>query len=97
MVFYCIGNKTAGNYTEYTEATKLWPCVAGCCEQKTECNVAFIFNEVCYHVQCINNELCLPLKRSTNITTKLRLVLVNPVTEGNFVPIQNLYKIIRLM
>lgn len=76
------GNKKAGNYTEFQDANKLWPCVEGCCEQKANCNVAFIFNDICYHVQCINNELCLPSKRSTNITTKLRMVLVNPVDGG---------------
>lgn len=48
---------------------------------KNTCNVAFIFNETCYQVQCASNDLCIPL-RKPNVTTKLQLVLVNPVTEG---------------
>ena len=78
------GNKTAGNYTQFMQANNLESCVKECCLQKNNCNVAFIFNDTCYHLHCMNNELCLPLKRSTNLTTTLEMVLVNPVTEGKF-------------
>lgn len=77
------GNKNAGNFSELPKITTLLPCIASCCQLKDKCNVAFIFNETCYQVQCTTNDLCIP-SRKPNVTTKLQLVLVNPVTEGYY-------------
>lgn len=74
-----IGDNKSGNFTEYHKGTdNIIECVESCCLLKTKCNVAFIFNHNCYHVKCVNNELCLPKKRP-QITEKLQMVLVNPV------------------
>ncbi|XP_053672289.1 dyslexia-associated protein KIAA0319-like protein [Anopheles nili] len=75
-----MGNKNAGNYTENSQATSLETCVRDCCRKGPNCHTAFIFNETCYHVKCISNEMCLPAKRETSST--LRMVLVNPVEDG---------------
>ncbi|XP_037047576.1 dyslexia-associated protein KIAA0319-like protein [Bradysia coprophila] len=76
-----LGNINAGNFSEYPKITTLLPCIASCCQHNT-CNVAFIFNETCYQVQCSSNDLCMPA-RKLNVTTKLQMVLVNPVTDGD--------------
>lgn len=75
------GNKTAGMYKEFLKASAIESCAIQCCIQKAECNVAFVFNEKCFHVKCNSNEQCLPLER-TNMELKLKMVLVNPVTPG---------------
>lgn len=75
------GNKTAGNYKEFEGAVNLQECVIQCCAQKENCNVAFVFNQTCYHVKCISDEQCLPLERP-NVRKQLKMVLVNPATEG---------------
>lgn len=75
------GNKTAGNYKEFEGAVNLQDCVIECCAQKENCNVAFVFNQTCYHVKCISDEQCLPLERPI-VRKQLKMVLVNPVTEG---------------
>lgn len=49
--------------------------------QKDECNVAFVYNNKCFHVKCIDDEQCMPLER-TNMEFKLKMVLVNPVAPG---------------
>ncbi|XP_053692975.1 dyslexia-associated protein KIAA0319-like protein [Sabethes cyaneus] len=73
-----IGGREAGNYTEYTEASSLKPCVHQCCAKGDGCNTAFMFNKTCYHVRCLSNELCLPAKKK-NLSTPLQMVLVNPL------------------
>lgn len=68
-------------------SAKLMACVESCCADKVNCNVAFVFSEKCYHVQCISNELCLPSKNITSQASKqplVQMVLVNPVDEGNY-------------
>lgn len=83
--FYFAGKENAGNYTEPSVAARLLPCVESCCAKKANCNVAFVFSDKCYHVQCISNEICLPYKNITAQTTKqplVRMVLVNPVDDG---------------
>lgn len=37
----------------------------------------------CFHVQCVNDEQCLPIKQA-GIYDKWKTVLVNPVTPGTF-------------
>ncbi|XP_055539334.1 dyslexia-associated protein KIAA0319-like protein [Wyeomyia smithii] len=73
-----IGGREAGNYTEYSGASSLKPCVHQCCAKGDGCNTAFMFNKTCYHVRCLSNELCLPAKKK-NLSTPLQMVLVNPV------------------
>ncbi|XP_058449707.1 dyslexia-associated protein KIAA0319-like protein [Malaya genurostris] len=77
-----IGGREAGNYTEYTEASSLKPCVQHCCTKGDACNTAFMFNKTCYHVKCLTNDLCLPAKKK-NLFTNLQMVLVNPVGENS--------------
>lgn len=79
---YLAGNKTAGNYKEFEGAVNLQDCVIECCAQKENCNVAFVFNQTCYHVKCISDGQCLPLERP-NVRKLLKMVLVNPATEGS--------------
>lgn len=78
--FDSTGNNTAGRYDEY-EAPDLQSCVMACCRQNDKCNVAFMFNQTCYHVKCINDEMCLPLKRPTTVSSDLQMVLVNPIAK----------------
>lgn len=75
------GNDTAGKYTEDKTAYNIEDCVLNCCKQKYDCNVAFIYNQTCFNVKCISDDLCLPLQRP-NITTALQMVLVHPTTKG---------------
>lgn len=85
IIFYyisLIGNKTAGTYKEFLKASVIDTCAIQCCMQKDECNVAFVFNEKCFHVKCNSDDACMPLER-TNMETKLKMVLVNPVNSGN--------------
>lgn len=81
-IFLSVGNKTAGIYTPHSNGTDLRQCVLDCCQsaRKRKCNVAFVYNTTCYHVECSDDEACLPLKR--NVTTTLQLVLVQPKTDG---------------
>lgn len=76
------GNMTAGNYTEKPKFKGLKQCVMGCCVLET-CNVVFMHDTTCYHIECASNELCLPLFRSENshLGTHVTMVLVSPVLE----------------
>lgn len=80
--YFIVGNKTAGTYKEFLKASAIDTCAIQCCIQKTECNVAFVFNEKCFHVKCKSDDQCMPLER-TNMETKLKMVLVNPVAPGS--------------
>lgn len=81
IIWLFAGNETAGTYKEYLKASAIDTCAIQCCIQKSECNVAFVFNDKCFHVKCKSNEQCMPLER-TNMETKLKMVLVNPVAPG---------------
>lgn len=69
-------------FKEYMRAPAIDTCAIKCCIQKSECNVAFVFNERCFHVKCNSNEECMPLER-TNMEANLKMVLINPTTPGN--------------
>lgn len=61
--------------------TKLKNCVLHCC-QKSNCNVAFINDNKCYHIECASDDLCVPsVKLSPESAEHLTLILVNP--KGN--------------
>uniref|UniRef100_A0A1B0CQZ9 Serine-type protease inhibitor n=1 Tax=Lutzomyia longipalpis TaxID=7200 RepID=A0A1B0CQZ9_LUTLO len=75
----------AGNFSENHQARTLEACVQACCDNGAECNSAFMFNGTCYHVKCVNDQLCLPLRRYPN-NTKLYMVLVNPVSDDQTWP-----------
>lgn len=77
-----VGNAKAGKIIEVPVITTLQPCVDKCCSSLIECNVAFVYNKTCFHVTCISNELCLPLKRN-NITANLAMQLVKPVADDD--------------
>lgn len=51
-----------------------------CCKDD-HCNVALMNDMNCYHIACISNDYCLPI-RSANVEAKnhVRLVLINPVS-----------------
>lgn len=86
MFLLCfIGNRPAGNFTEIEGISSIYLCVIKCC-QLHKCNVAFVHNNTCYHVKCVNNELCLPSKRP-NVTTQLRMMLVNPVGDETWMDV----------
>lgn len=70
----------------HSNGTDLRVCVLDCCKLKHKCNVAFVYNKTCYHVKCVDDESCLPLKRP-NITTSLQMVLVHPKADGTILTI----------
>lgn len=74
------GNKKAGTYTDRPDINSLDLCVSECCNLKSNCHVAFLFNTTCYHVKCVTSELCLPMKKQN--MTNLEMMLVNTVSEG---------------
>ncbi|XP_072944852.1 dyslexia-associated protein KIAA0319 [Epargyreus clarus] len=76
-----VGNLTAGNYSEKTDLKGLKQCVIACCLAET-CNIVFIVETKCYHVECVSNELCLPLPRVGGHKWDARhvsMILVKPV------------------
>lgn len=75
-----MGNWQSGNFTQ-TSATTLYTCLLECCKQQQNCNAAIFFNQKCFHVDCATDNLCLPNHK--NNTINLKMVLVNPVSEGN--------------
>ncbi|CAH4029959.1 unnamed protein product [Pieris brassicae] len=73
------GNLTAGNYTEKTDLKGLKQCVMSCC-LADDCNIVFIVDSRCYHIECVTDELCLPLPRSgRNWNRHVSMILVKPV------------------
>lgn len=83
-----VGNHSAGNYTEYTQIN-IKDCIELCCKNSS-CNVAFMYNKTCYHVDCVSMESCLPLRRA-NVTTFLRMALVKPVEHETWEDVLNEY------
>ncbi|XP_053610675.1 dyslexia-associated protein KIAA0319 [Plodia interpunctella] len=75
-----VGNYTAGNYTEQTNLKGLRQCVMACCLSDT-CNIVFIMDSRCYHVECVSDEMCLPLLRTGNHkwNSHFSMILVKPV------------------
>ncbi|XP_045451148.1 dyslexia-associated protein KIAA0319 [Melitaea cinxia] len=75
-----VGNLTAGNFTEKTDLKGLRRCVMACCLADT-CNIVFIVESRCFHVECVSDELCLPLPRaaSRKWDTHVSMILVKPV------------------
>ncbi|XP_050347693.1 dyslexia-associated protein KIAA0319 isoform X2 [Nymphalis io] len=75
-----VGNLTAGNYTEKTDLKGLRQCVMACCLEDS-CNIVFIVESRCFHVECVSDELCLPLPRvgSRKWDTHVSMILVKPV------------------
>lgn len=60
--------------------TTIESCAVQCCNQKSNCNVAFVLRQICYHVKCVNDEQCFPLERPQVPDENLKMVLVNPTT-----------------
>lgn len=56
------GNLTGGTYTQQIHLSNIQDCVMACCK-KHLCNVAFMHNNTCYHVECDNSMVCVPLYR----------------------------------
>ncbi|XP_047535299.1 dyslexia-associated protein KIAA0319 isoform X1 [Vanessa atalanta] len=75
-----VGNLTAGNYTEKTDLKGLRQCVMACCLEDS-CNIVFIVESRCFHVECVSDELCLPLPRvaSRKWDSHVSMILVKPV------------------
>lgn len=78
--FIFTGNLTAGNYTEQTNLKGLRQCVMACCLADS-CNIVFIYDARCFHVECVSNELCFPLLRagSRKWESHVSMILVKPV------------------
>ena len=68
---------TAGKYTAI-QADNWQDCVQKCC--LSECNIVFILNNTCYHINCHSSQSCFPVKWR-NVTSHLRMILVKPVEE----------------
>lgn len=84
------GNRSFATYKEVVRVNDIEKCVFQCCLQKSECNVAFMSNGRCYHVQCASDEHCLPVKRA-GMEDKWKMVLVNPTTLGRLNLIKKKY------
>ncbi|XP_033227932.1 dyslexia-associated protein KIAA0319-like protein isoform X2 [Belonocnema kinseyi] len=76
-----LGNKTQAVYTEKLGVNNIKDCVANCCNEPL-CNVAMMFNNTCYSVQCMTSKMCTPLERPEfkNDNPPV-MVLVKPVEE----------------
>ncbi|KAJ0174628.1 hypothetical protein K1T71_009736 [Dendrolimus kikuchii] len=74
------GNLTAGNFTEKIGLKGLKYCVMSCCLSEI-CNIVFIVDSRCYHVECVSNDLCMPLLRagSRKWESHVSMILVKPV------------------
>ncbi|KAM3965719.1 dyslexia-associated protein KIAA0319 [Aphomia sociella] len=76
-----VGNLTAGNYTEKTGLKGIPQCVMACCLSET-CNIVFIVDSRCFHVECVSDELCLPLPKTPGNRkwdAHLSMILIKPV------------------
>ncbi|XP_071632449.1 dyslexia-associated protein KIAA0319 [Temnothorax longispinosus] len=73
------GNLTGGTYTQQIHLSNMQDCVMACCK-KPLCNVAFMHNGTCYHVECENSMVCVPLYRPELANDNPpSMVLVRPV------------------
>ncbi|CAG9788737.1 unnamed protein product [Diatraea saccharalis] len=74
------GNITAGNYSEKTELKGLRQCVMACCLSDS-CNIVFIVEARCFHVECVSDEMCLPFPRvgTKKWQAHVSMILVKPV------------------
>lgn len=84
--FFVAGHLTAGNYSEKPELKGLRQCVMSCCLAES-CNIVFIVDERCYHVECVSDELCLPLPRPNGRKwdARLSMILVKPVLTNGII------------
>ncbi|XP_013199393.2 dyslexia-associated protein KIAA0319 [Amyelois transitella] len=75
-----VGNYTAGNYSEKTNLKGLRQCVMACCLSDS-CNIVFIMDSRCFHVECVSDEMCMPLLRADNHkwNSHFSMILVKPV------------------
>lgn len=73
---FFIDNRSAGKYKEATNSSDLQSCVSECCKAAS-CNVAMIYNQTCFLIECVTSAGCLPVKR--NSTIQLEMVLVRTV------------------
>ena len=55
--FHCTINNISGNFTERVGALTMRDCIGKCCDDTT-CDLAFMFGESCYSVECRNEKLC---------------------------------------
>ncbi|CAH2043698.1 unnamed protein product, partial [Iphiclides podalirius] len=74
------GNLTAGNFSEKKDLKGIRQCVIGCCLAET-CHIVFTVESRCYHVECVTDELCLPLPRvgAHKWESRVSMILVKPV------------------
>lgn len=72
------GNLTSGTYTQQPHLFTIQDCIIACCK-KSLCNVAFIHNSTCYHIECNSSMMCMPLYRPELENDPPRMVLVRPV------------------
>ncbi|CAH0400900.1 unnamed protein product [Chilo suppressalis] len=74
------GNITAGNYSEKTGLKGLRQCVMACCLSDT-CNIVFIVEARCFHVECVSDEMCLPIPRvgTRKWQAHVSMIFVKPV------------------
>ncbi|XP_015434553.1 PREDICTED: dyslexia-associated protein KIAA0319 isoform X2 [Dufourea novaeangliae] len=77
------GNLSSGIYASQPHLSGIHHCVTACCT-KPKCNVALTHNSTCYHVQCENSQICLPLYRVDLANeSPPSMVLVKPVEEDD--------------
>jgi len=73
------GNLTSGTYMQQIHLSNIQDCIMACCK-KSLCNVAFMHNSTCYHVECDNSMVCVPLYRPELANDNPpSMVLIRPV------------------
>ncbi|XP_049856046.1 dyslexia-associated protein KIAA0319-like protein isoform X1 [Schistocerca gregaria] len=78
------GNQTAGTYTKQEDIHSLDSCLVACCNSET-CNVVFMHNAECFHIECVSNQMCAPLFRpEPQFGSHVRMVLVQPVSSDTW-------------
>ncbi|XP_015765053.1 PREDICTED: uncharacterized protein LOC107343965 [Acropora digitifera] len=68
------GGIDAGNFTERPGVLSMRDCIGRCCNDKT-CDLAFMFGDSCYSVECKNEKLCQAvLAKPTHLEPKVSYV-----------------------
>lgn len=72
-------NVFTGTYREINNVANIKVCVRKCCSEDS-CNVVFMTNDKCYHIECLKSDLCTPmLSDNAEMMQNIAMVLVNPV------------------
>jgi dyslexia-associated protein KIAA0319-like protein len=79
MPFFLLDNRSSGNFSEITTAdsNSILGCTKICCSEQN-CNVAMLYNNTCFLIDCVSSAACLPVRRNFS-SVNLEMVLVRTV------------------